>query len=132
MLPMSIGVSSQAVSATSFSASLSNDSPEPEIVLFAEGLPSEEGALDFSVSASGGSGSYTYAWQIEIVDDGAGMLSVDSQGTTNQTGFSQATVVGGANQGALASIRAKCIVRDGVASPITLVSDAMDVIGLYE
>ena len=132
MLPMSIGVSSQAVSAASFSASLSNDSPEPEILLFAEGLPSEEGALDFSVSASGGSGSYTYAWQIEIVDDGAGMLSVDSQGTTNQTGFSQATVVGGANQGALASIRAKCIVRDGVASPITLVSDAMDVIGLYE
>ena len=132
MLPMSIGVSSQAVSAASFSASLSNDSPEPEILLFAEGLPSEEGALDFLVNASGGSGSYTYAWQIEIVDDGAGMLSVDSQGTTNQTGFSQATVVGGANQGALASIRAKCIVRDGVASPITLVSDAMDVIGLYE
>ena len=132
MLPMSIGVSSQAVSAASFSASLSNDSPEPEILLFAEGLPSEEGALDFLVNASGGSGSYTYAWQIEIVDDGAGMLSVDSQGTTNQAGFSQATVVGGANQGVFASIRAKCIVRDGVASPITLVSDAMDVIGLYE
>ena len=131
MLPMSIGVSSQAAaSAASFSASLSNNSA-PEIVLFEEGLPSDEGALDFSVSASGGSGSYTYGWQIEIVDSGAGMVSVESQGTTNTAAFQEATVVGGANQGALAAIRAKCIVRDGVASPITLVSDAIDVISLY-
>jgi len=131
MLPISIGVSSQSVSAPAFAASLSNDCPEPEVALFGQGVPSQQGALDFSVTPSGGSGSYTFSWQLQIVDSGGGMVSIASQGTTNQAAFSQSTVVGGFNQGLFASVRAKCIVSDGVASNITLESDPVGVIGLY-
>ena len=101
MLPISIGVSSQAATVASFSASLENISPEPEIAL-----------------------------KLVILDSGFGMLSVNSQGTTNQQGYDSGQVIGGQNQGAPALAGVECQISDGVNTPITLTGQT-DVIGLY-
>ena len=58
------------------------------------------------------------------------MLSVNSQGTTNQQGYDSGQVIGGQNQGAPALAGVECQISDGVNTPITLTGQT-DVIGLY-
>jgi len=132
MFPIVSGIATaQSSGAAAFSAVLNNDSPAPEVPLFNSGTPSGAGELSFSITPTGGSGSYTYSWQLTITDDGGGMLSINSQGTTNQQSYDNATVVGGTNQGAPAFVEAQCTVSDGVASDIVLTSEEVGVIALY-
>tara|TARA_R110001632_G_scaffold22479_4_gene64547 strand:- start:246 stop:635 length:390 start_codon:yes stop_codon:yes gene_type:complete len=129
MLPISIGVSSQVSGPAPFSATISNLGP-PEVPLFQQGNPSQPGEIDFSVSPSGGSGSYTFSWKLVILDNGFGMLSAHAQGTTNGAQYNDAQVIGGQNQGAIAVAGVECQISDGVNTPITLTGQT-NVIGLY-
>ena len=130
MFPIVSGVAMGQGAAT-FAATISNDSPAPQVILGSSGSPSNSGDLSFSVSPTGGSGSYTYSWTLVITDDGGGMLSIDSQGTTNQQTYDDATVVGGTNVGAPAFVVARCTVDDGVVTAITLTSTQIPVLALY-
>ena len=132
MFPIVSGVATaQSSGAATFSATISDDSPAPEVILPQQGVASNAGELSFSVSPTGGSGSYTFSWQLLISDDGGGMLSVNSQGTTNQQSYDDSTVIGGTNQGAPAVVQARCTVNDGVASAIVLTSTEVTVLALY-
>ena len=134
MFPIVSGVA-MGQGPAAFAVSLTNDMAEP-IIVFSEpdggnDNPSPVGTIDFTAVASGGSGSYTFAWQIIIGDDGGGMLSVETQGTTDRVQYSNSQVVGGTNQGAGADFTVRCTVSDGVATDIVLNSDAIDVAALY-
>ena len=129
MLPISIGVSAQAIAAAGLSGQIENVGP-PEVPLFQQGVPSGLGEIDFIVNASGGSGSYTFAWKLVVLDSGLGMLSTHSQGTTNGAQYDTGQVIGGQNQGAPALAGVECQISDGVNTPITLTGQ-INVIGLY-
>ena len=98
MFPIVSGVA-MGQGPAALAATLDETNQPPQIILVQQGLPSNAGEIGYSITASGGSGSYSYAWSTSIVDSGMGMLSINSQGTTNGTTYSDATVVGGANQG---------------------------------
>tara|TARA_R110000851_G_scaffold112877_1_gene237219 strand:+ start:365 stop:754 length:390 start_codon:yes stop_codon:yes gene_type:complete len=129
MLPISIGVSAQAIAAAGLSGQIENVGP-PEVPLFQQGVPSGLGEIDFIVNASGGSGSYTFAWKLVVLDSGLGMLSTHSQGQTNAPQYNTGQVIGGQNQGAPALAGVECQISDGVNTPITLTGQ-INVIGLY-
>lgn len=134
MFPVVSGVA-MGQGAAAFAVSLADNSPEPQIV-FPEasgglGNPSAVGAIDFTVSPSGGSGSYTFTWLTIILDNGQGMLSISSQGKTDVARYSNAQVEGGTNAGAAAVISIRCTVSDGVASDIVVNSSQIQVQALY-
>jgi len=123
------GVVQQGSGPAALAASLTNNGP-PEVALFQQGVASNPGEIDFSVSASGGSGSYTYAWSVNIIDDGIGMCSIDTQGTTNQSVYNDARLIGGTNHGAPATFNVQCTVSDG-SSSVGLTSSDLACIALY-
>jgi len=130
MLPISIGVTSQSTQAAALSATISINGP-PEVALPQQGLPSNPGEISTTVSPSGGSGSYTYAWSLILVDNGGGVVSINSQGRpTNQVAYDSATVVGGSATGLNGIVVTQCVVDDG-ASSVTVTSNHYTILVLY-
>jgi hypothetical protein len=81
------------------------------------------GAITASVTASGGSGSYTYSWSVSELTDLNNAFSVNSTGTTNGSTYNTLTI----NCNIPASVtdppndavyEISCTVSDGVASDI--------------
>ena len=83
------------------------------------------GAITASVTASGGSGSYTYSWSVSEISDLNNAFSVNSTGTTNGSTYDTLTI--DCNIPANASdppndavYEISCTVSDGVASDIVV------------
>ena len=81
--------------------------------------------FDISVSATGGSGSYTFAWTNSEVDDPQGVYSVSSVGTTNAAQYNTLALNG--TMPASASdppndcvYQVSCRVQDGAGGDITV------------
>jgi hypothetical protein len=83
------------------------------------------GAITASVTASGGSGSYTYSWSVSELTDLNNAFSVNSTGTTNTATYNTlvlncdipANVFDPPND---AVYEISCTVSDGVASDIVV------------
>ena len=80
---------------------------------------------DISVVATGGSGSYTYTWSNNEVDDPQGVYSVNSVGTTNAARYNTMSITG--SMPASASdppndcvYELSCRVQDGAGGDITV------------
>lgn len=94
--------------------------PAPVIII---GSPSSTissiaGEIDSIATATGGDGSYTYAWTLTESRDDANAFSINSAGTTNGVRYNDATINGGTPASALdppntAFYDMACTVTDG-------------------
>ena len=83
------------------------------------------GAIIASVTASGGSGSYTYSWSVTEIDDLNNAFSVNSTGTTNISTYDSLVLNCDIPANAIdppnsALYEISCTVGDGVASDIVV------------
>ena len=81
--------------------------------------------FDISVSATGGSGSYTFTWTNSEVDDPQGVYSVNSVGTTNAAQYNTLALNGTVPTGAAdppndCVYQLSCRVQDGAGGDITV------------
>ena len=88
------------------------------------GIPNWE----LSVSATGGSGSYTFTWSLLEIDDFQGVYSVSSTGTTNAATYNTMAITGtipSANTDPPNDClyRVSCRVQDGAGGDITVSRD---------
>ena len=94
------------------------------MISYSGGATSESasGDLDWRVTASGGSGSYTYSWSLVEVDDPDGVISIYSNGTTNAARYQNgrlritANIAGGDPPPQAGMYQGRCVVSDGVDS----------------
>lgn len=84
----------EANASSPLSVSISNNNGDGSGVLIdtLSGPNSPAGQIDFTATASGGSGSYTYTWSITEISDPDGVFSVGSQGTTTNTSYNDAII----------------------------------------
>ena len=81
-------------------------------------ISSGAGEIDSTATASGGDGSYTYAWTLAENRDDANVFSINSAGTTNGVQYNDATINGVTPASALdppntAFYDVSCTVTDG-------------------
>ena len=87
------------------------------------------GEIDVSVLATGGSGSYTYSWTVQEIDDANNVFSVASTGTTNAARYQTLTLNGTANDPPENGIYGlRCTINDG--SSTVAVDFQVDVVGI--
>ena len=92
MLPAMIGCAQQgAVTPLSVSITTPGDLGIP-VLPGASGGTSNAGEISSTATASGGDGSYTYAWTLSEVSDPDSKFAVASQGTTNAATYNTGTV----------------------------------------
>jgi len=69
--------------------------PDPLAMFVPPGIPgttSNAGDITSTATASGGDGSYTYAWTLSEINDPDNKFAVASQGTTNTATYNTGTV----------------------------------------
>lgn len=103
---------------------------------------SGSGQIDFSATASGGDGSYSYAWSIvEQGDDNninTGNIRVGDAGTTNQAQYNDAIVTGydtglsAASPPVEARLQVTCTVTDGTGATANESVRIMVVLQVFE
>jgi len=101
------------------------------------GSTSIPGDINFSATASGGSGSYTYSWSITEISDPDGVLAVGTQGTTSNPDYDDATISTTYSNPpppappnpppAQGTYRVECEVDDGVTTATDTVDISVDV-----
>ena len=94
----------QNASGAALAVSIIEDGSAPLVDLVEHSAPAGSGAFvtgisgvpiwDISVVATGGSGSYTYAWSNSEVRDVANVFSVSSAGTTNAARYNTLAIAG--------------------------------------
>ena len=90
------------------------------------GATSNSGEISSTASATGGDGSYTYAWTLSEIDDLDAEFSVASQGTTTNATYNTGTVSTSFNNPTpptppppppqTATFRVSCTVTDGLGA----------------
>jgi hypothetical protein len=129
-----MGFGAAANSSIPFAAILVEDGSSPLLVDIEHPAPAGAGAFttgvggvptfDVSVVASGGSGSYTYAWtNVEVRDDNT-VYSIAGAGTTNAAQYNSIGILG-STPGSAGQINPgvwtlTCTVSDGVAANIAV------------
>ena len=84
------------------------------------------------LSASGGSGSYTYAWVLSEERDATSELDINTQGTANAAQYNDARVNWTMAAGppfAHGFYRVTCTVNDGIAAAIVVQEDFEIILG---
>lgn len=80
--------------------------------------------FDVSVVASGGSGSYTYAWTNQEIRDDGNIFSLATAGTTNAAQYNTIGILGAtpSSGGHIDTVtyNLRCTVSDGVAADIVI------------
>jgi len=129
-----MGFGAAANSSIPFDAILVEDGSAPLLVLIDYPAAAGAGAFttnagippvptfDVSVVASGGSGSYTYAWTNAEIRDDATVYSIATAGTTNAAQYNTIGILG-ATPGGQGQVNPggwtlTCTVSDGVATDI--------------
>jgi len=120
-----LGFGAFANRSTPFAASITSATPSAMGTLTisyagAATTESASGDLDWTVTASGGTGSYTYLWSLVEVDDPDGVISVYATGTINAARYQDgrlritANIAGGDPPPQGGIYQARCLVGDGV------------------
>jgi len=134
------GVVQNASGAAAFAVSIITDGSAPLIDLIENAAPAGSGAFttgtggvpiwDISVSATGGSGSYTYTWSNSETRDSNNVFSVNSAGTTNAARYNTLAIAGTIPSSALdppndCLYSLSCRVQDGAGGDITVSQDCV-------
>ena len=92
MLPTMFGCAAQG-SASPLAISITNPGPLGIAVPpGSSGATSNAGEISSTATATGGDGSYTYAWTLSEIDDLDSKFAVASQGTTTNATYNTATI----------------------------------------
>lgn len=92
MLPTMFGCAQQG-SATPLAVSITTPNPVAlSVPPGTTGATSSAGDISSTATASGGDGSYIYAWTLSEITDADGAFAVASQGTTNAATYNTGTV----------------------------------------
>lgn len=92
MLPTMFGCAQQGSSSP---LAVSITTPSDLVIVVPPGQnggTSNAGEISSTATASGGDGSYTYAWTLSEITDADGAFAVASQGTTNAATYNTGTV----------------------------------------
>lgn len=129
------GFGSHPSRGTPFAVSIIEDGSAPLEDIVENAAPAGSGTFttgasgvpiwDLSVSATGGSGSYTFTWSNSEVRDPAGVFSVSSAGTTNAARYNTLAITGTIPSSALdppndCEYELSCRVQDGAGGDITV------------
>ena len=129
-----MGFGGTANSSIPFAAILVEDGSSPLLVDIEHPAPAGAGAFttgvggvptfDVSVVASGGSGSYTYAWTNAEIRDDNNVYSIAAAGTTNAAQYNSIAILGSTpanpNQSNPGIWTLTCTVSDGIAADIAV------------
>ena len=132
MLPTMFGCAAQG-SAAPLALSISNPGDVGiNVPPGVQGGSSNAGEIASTATATGGDGSYTYAWTLSEIDDLDQAFSINSQGTTTNATYNTATVSTNYNNNIpppppppppQASYRVSCTVTDGNGDTATATAD---------
>lgn len=129
------GFGSKAKRGTPFAVSIITDGSAALTDIVEHAVPAGSGSFvtgtggvptfDISVSATGGSGSYTFTWTNSEADDPQGVYSVNSVGTTNAAQYNTLTLNGTVPASASdppndCVYQLSCRVQDGAGGDITV------------
>ena len=116
---------------------LSLTDPSPVVITTPPGVPapilSNAGDISSTATASGGTTPYSYSWTLLEIDDLDGVISINTQGTTNNATYNDAIVETTFTQPAPpappnppstpANYRVSCTVTDGNSDQVTITKD---------
>ena len=139
-----LGFGGHANRSTPLDASLITDGSAPLVELIEFPAPAGSGAFttnaggvptfDVSVAASGGSGSYTFAWTNQETRDDTNVFSVATAGTTNAAQYNTIGILGatpsGGGQIATGIYNLRCTVSDGTDTVVVNHSTTLNAIAL--
>lgn len=129
-----LGFGGHANRSTPFAAAVITDGSAPLLEVVNHPAPAGAGAFttnvggvptfDISVVASGGSGSYTYAWTNQEIRDDGNIFSVAAVNTVNAAQYNSIAILGATpssgGQIDTAIYNLRCTVSDGVATDIVV------------
>ena len=116
---------------------LSLTDPSSVVINAPPGVPapilSNAGDISSTATASGGTTPYSYSWTLLEIDDLDGVISINTQGTTNNATYNDAIVETTFTQPAPpappnppstpANYRVSCTVTDGNSDQVTITKD---------
>ena len=139
-----LGFGSHANRSTPLAAVLITDGSAPLVDLIEFPAPAGNGAFttnvggiptfDVSVAASGGSGSYTFAWTNQEIRDDSNVFSVAAAGTTNAAQYNSLAILGATpssgGQIDTAIYNLRCTVSDGTDTVVVNRAATLNAIAL--